>query len=141
AVADTRAPRCRDAVPAGAFRVSRPCRTHYCASHTIVNHPLLAAERGYRCRMLQLTQIDPFDDAAVDLWWDIYAAAERADRGTDTAVWTRNESRHELRQRSDTIERRAYLARRSGEIIAGGKLALPLRDNVSTASLGVHVAP
>lgn len=91
--------------------------------------------------MLQLTQIDPFDDAAVDLWWDIYAAAERADRGTDTAVWTRNESRHELRQRSDTIERRAYLARRSGEIIAGGKLALPLRDNVSTASLGVHVAP
>lgn len=91
--------------------------------------------------MLQLTRIDPFDDAAVDLWWNIYAAAERADRGVDTAVWTRNESRHELRQRSDTIERRAYLARRDGEIIAGGRLALPLRDNIRTATLGVHVAP
>jgi hypothetical protein len=36
--------------------------------------------------MLELTQIDPFDAPAVDLWWDIYAAAERADRGADTAT-------------------------------------------------------
>lgn len=91
--------------------------------------------------MLELTQVDPFDDDAVDLWWDIYAVAERADRGAGTAVWTRNESRQELRQRSATIERRAYLARREGEIIGGGRLALPLRDNVRTASLGVHVTP
>jgi len=91
--------------------------------------------------MLQLTQIDPFDNTEVDLWWDIYAAAERADRGADTAVWTRNESSHELRQRTEAIERRAYLARLDGEIVAGGRLALPLRDNLRTASLGVHVAP
>ena len=91
--------------------------------------------------MLELTQVDPFDSASVDLWWDIYAAAERADRGTDTAVWTRGESRHELQQRSSAIERRAYLARLDGDVVAGGRLALPLRDNVRTASLGVHVAP
>lgn len=91
--------------------------------------------------MLQLTQIDPFDRASVDLWWDIYAAAERADRGADTAVWTRNESRHELQQRTETIERRAYLAILDGNVVASGRLALPLRDNLRTAALGVHVTP
>lgn len=91
--------------------------------------------------MLQLTQIDPFDRAAVDLWWNIYAAAERADRGADTTVWTRNESRHELQQRTETVERRAYLAILDGDVVASGRLALPLRDNLHTAALGVHVAP
>ncbi len=91
--------------------------------------------------MLELTQVDPFDTAAVDLWWDIYAAAERADRGADSAVWTRNESRHELQQRSRTVDRRAYLARSGGEVVGSARLALPLRDNLRSASLGVHVAP
>ncbi|WP_194420441.1 GNAT family N-acetyltransferase [Microbacterium abyssi] len=91
--------------------------------------------------MLQLSQVDPFDDTAVDLWWEIYAAAERADRGAHTAVWTRDESRHELRQQTDTVERRAYLALFDGEVVASARLALPLRDNLRTASLGVHVAP
>lgn len=91
--------------------------------------------------MHELIRIDPFDDAAVDLWWDIYAAAERADRGAETAVWTRNESRHELQQQSATIERRAYLARAGGEVVAAGRLALPLRENLRTASVGVHVRP
>jgi GNAT superfamily N-acetyltransferase len=91
--------------------------------------------------MLELTQIDPFDAPAVDLWWDIYAAAERADRGADTAVWTRNESRHELQQTNRTVDRRAYLARVDGVTVASARLALPLRDKLRTASLGVHVVP
>ncbi|MGO2745581.1 GNAT family N-acetyltransferase [Microbacterium sp.] len=91
--------------------------------------------------MLELTHIDPFDTTAVDQWWDIYAAAERADRGADTTVWTRNESRHELQQNTEAIERRAYLARIDGEIVASARLALPQRDNMRTAALGVHVAP
>lgn len=91
--------------------------------------------------MLQLTRIDPFDRAAVDLWWYIYAAAERADRGAETTVWTRNESRYELQQRTDTVERRAYLAMLDGDVVASGRLSLPLRDNVRTAALGVHVTP
>lgn len=91
--------------------------------------------------MLELTQIDPFDSESVDLWWTIYAAAERADRGADTAVWTREESRLELQQRSESINRRAYLALLDGDVVASGRLALPLRDNTNAATLGVHVAP
>ncbi|MGM7697843.1 GNAT family N-acetyltransferase [Microbacterium sp. A84] len=90
---------------------------------------------------VHLTRIDPFDDAAVDTWWEIYATAERADRGADTPVWTLEESRLELQQRTDTIERRAYLARIDGEVVASARLALPLRDNVRSASIGVHVTP
>lgn len=101
----------------------------------------MEARSGYGCRMLELIRVDPFDVSAVHLWWDIYAAAERADRGADTAVWTRDESRHELQQDSETIDRRAYLARVGGEIVGGGRLALPLRDNTRVATLGVHVAP
>lgn len=91
--------------------------------------------------VLELIQIDPFDSAAVTRWWDIYAAAERADRGADATVWTREESRHELQQVSETIARSAYLARVDGEVVASGRLALPLRDNLRVATLGVHVAP
>ncbi|MGY1552857.1 GNAT family N-acetyltransferase [Microbacterium sp. A588] len=90
---------------------------------------------------VHLTRIDPFDNAAVDIWWEIYAAAERADRGQDTPVWTLEESRLELQQRTDTIERRAYLAHLDGDVAASARLALPQRDNVHSAELGVHVAP
>ncbi|MGL3149381.1 GNAT family N-acetyltransferase [Microbacterium sp. A82] len=90
---------------------------------------------------VHLTRIDPFDNDAVDIWWEIYAAAERADRGQDTPVWTLEESRLELQQRTDTIERRAYLAHLDGDVAASARLALPQRDNVHSAELGVHVAP
>ncbi|MGM7680006.1 GNAT family N-acetyltransferase [Microbacterium sp. A94] len=90
---------------------------------------------------VHLTRINPFDNDAVDIWWEIYAAAERADRGQDTPVWTLEESRLELQQRTDTIERRAYLAHLDGNVTASARLALPQRDNVHSAELGVHVAP
>ncbi len=90
---------------------------------------------------LELTPIDPFDDDAVIIWWEIYAQAERADRGADIPVWTLGESRVELQQRSEMIERRAYLAVDAGAIVGAGRLALPLIDNIRTAGVGVHVTP
>lgn len=91
--------------------------------------------------IVELTRIDPFDDAAVDSWWHTYAAAERADRGQDAPVWTLEESRLELQQRTDTIERRAFLAHAERDVVGAGRLALPLRDNLRSAHVGVHVAP
>ena len=90
---------------------------------------------------MDITRVDVLDDAAVDAWWRVYAAAERADRGAEIPVWTLGESRFELQQQTDTIDRRAYLVRQDGEIVASARLALPLRDNVRRASLGVHVDP
>ncbi|WP_040163305.1 GNAT family N-acetyltransferase [Microbacterium gorillae] len=90
---------------------------------------------------LDIRRIDPFDDESVDAWWQAYADAERAERGAHAAVWTLEESRHELRQQSETIERRAHLVRRDGVVVASARLALPRRENTARAALGVHVPP
>lgn len=90
---------------------------------------------------LEITRIEPFDDAAVDAWWDAYAEAERADRGSDATVWSREESRSELQQQSTVTERRAYLLRDGGTVAGSASLALPRRDNTHIARLGISVRP
>lgn len=90
---------------------------------------------------LQITRLDPLDRAAVDAWWEAYAAAERADRGPDAVVWSREESRSELQQESAVTERRAYLLH-DGETVAGSaSLALPQKDNTHLARLAVSIPP
>ncbi len=90
---------------------------------------------------LELRRIDPFDDDAVDAWWDAYAAAERADRGHDATVWTREESRSELQQQSQVVDRRAYLLLDGTTPLGSASLALPLKDNTHQAHLGLSVPP
>ena len=91
--------------------------------------------------MLQITRIDPFDVAAFDAWWEDYAAARRADLGENAVVWTREESRAELQQPSETTRRTAYVALRDGVVVGSGSLALFLKDNPRIGALGVNVPP
>lgn len=91
--------------------------------------------------MLQITRIDPFDTAEFDAWWDAYAAARRADLGENAVVWSREESRAELQQDSDTTRRQAYAAVQEGEVVGSASLALFLKDNTHLAALGVNVPP
>ncbi|MHC9046231.1 GNAT family N-acetyltransferase [Microbacterium saperdae] len=90
---------------------------------------------------IEISRIDPFDSESVDAWWETYAAAERADRGADTPVWTREESRSELQQDSAVIERRGYLLRVGDAVVGSASLALPLKDNTHVAHLAVSVPP
>ncbi|MFK3676551.1 GNAT family N-acetyltransferase [Microbacterium sp. NPDC090218] len=90
---------------------------------------------------LEITRIDPFDSAAVDAWWDAYAAAERADRSEGTPVWSREETRSELQQDSRVIERRAFLLRDGETVVGAAGLALPLKDNTHVAHLALDVPP
>ncbi|SDS95620.1 GNAT family N-acetyltransferase [Microlunatus soli] len=90
-------------------------------------------------RDLQIVRVDPFDAASYDSWYDCYAAAERADRGAHAPLWTLEESRSELQQVSDRIDRRAFIARRGDEVVAAAKLGMSLKDNTHRAGLGVYV--
>lgn len=90
---------------------------------------------------LDLRRIDPFDDRTVDAWWDAYAAAERADRGPDATVWTREESRSELQQDSEVVDRRAYLIVDDATVVGSASIALPRKDNTHVAHLGLSVPP
>jgi GNAT superfamily N-acetyltransferase len=90
---------------------------------------------------IEISRIDPSDDRAVDAWWEAYAAAERADRGADAVVWSREESRSELQQQSAIVDRRAYLLRAGAKVVGSASLALPLKDNTRVAHLAVSVPP
>lgn len=90
---------------------------------------------------LDIARIDPFDDEAVDAWYDAYEVAERADRGPDAPLWTREESRSELKQESQVVERRAYLFRHRETVVGSASIALPLKDNTHVVHVGLCIRP
>lgn len=87
----------------------------------------------------EISRIDPFDDDAVDAWWDAYAAARRVGMGENAVIWSREESRAELQQPSATTDRRAFAAVEHGEVVGSASIALSLKDNVHIAAIGVNV--
>lgn len=88
---------------------------------------------------IEIRRVNPFDTVEHNLWWQTYAEAKRADMGENALIWTLEESRAEMQQRSATTERRTYVALREGSAVGGGSLALPRKDNVHTAAIGVTV--
>lgn len=86
-----------------------------------------------------IVPVDPFDDGAVDAWWDAYTAARRVDMGEDAVIWSREESRAELQQPSATTDRRAFAAVDQGAVIGSASIALSLKDNLHIAAVGVNV--
>lgn len=90
---------------------------------------------------LEIVEIDPYDEAQYADYYAVYAAAERADRGEDADTWTLTEARAELRQKSSTMQRSAYAGLDDGVLVVAAWLALPLKDNLHRANLGLYVAP
>lgn len=90
---------------------------------------------------VQIDPVGPSDDESVDAWWDAYAAAERADRGDDTPVWTREETRSALQHPSAVVDRRIFLLREGSEVVGSAGLGLPLKDNTHVAHLSISVPP
>jgi GNAT superfamily N-acetyltransferase len=87
----------------------------------------------------EIACIDPFDDSAVDAWWEAYAAARRVGMGDDAVVWSREESRTELQQPSATTRKTAFVALENGAVVGSGALTLSLTDNTHVAGIGVNV--
>ncbi|MFD6698004.1 MULTISPECIES: GNAT family N-acetyltransferase [unclassified Microbacterium] len=90
---------------------------------------------------IEIGPVDPFDDAAVDAWWTVYAAALRADRADDAVLWSLEETRQELQQASAMFERHVFIARLDGRPVGAAGLGLPLKDNLHLADIAVYVAP
>ncbi|MBO0706661.1 MAG: PE-PGRS family protein, partial [Candidatus Dormibacteraeota bacterium] len=89
---------------------------------------------------LDIVQLDVYDDAQYAAYYAVYADAERADRGEDADTWTLTEARAELRQKSSTMQRTAYAGLDDGVLVVAAWLALPLKDNLHRANLGLYVA-
>ena len=90
--------------------------------------------------VVEVDPLDPFDTAAYDAFYDVYLAAERA-AGDAGSPWMRDEVRIELQQ---PVSRRwigGFVARVGARVVAVGQLSTPLLDNLTSATLSVHVAP
>jgi len=96
-----------------------------------------------RVRDVRIEPVDPFDDAAVDAWHGVYAAAEYADRGPEADVWQLEEHRTEAQEVTDRVRRQTWLVRdaATGEPVAAAGLALGLRDNTHLARCLIFVLP
>jgi len=90
---------------------------------------------------IEIRPVDPFDVAAVDAWWEAYAAALRADRGDDAVLWSLEETRQELQQASAVFERQVFLALLEDRAVGAAGLGLPLKDNTHLADVAVYVVP
>lgn len=94
---------------------------------------------------LRIVEVDPFDDAALDAWHAVYAAAETFGYEDTATPWQLGEARVLLQEpTSDT-----WAAAWSGvlgdgpgaSVVAAGWMGTPLRDNLERADVTVHVLP
>lgn len=90
---------------------------------------------------LRIERVDPFDGPGFDRYHAVYEAVVLADRGPTPDAWGREESRKQLQQASDVVERRAWAAAVGDETVGAMWLAMPLQDNIHRAELAVHVLP
>lgn len=90
---------------------------------------------------LVVERVDVHDDAALALWHDLVARADRHDHGDLATTWTLPELTAELRSGRRQVATAAYLGSVDGRAVAWGLTHLPQLDNTSTADLGVAVPP
>lgn len=89
---------------------------------------------------LRIAPVDPFDDAAVDAFYDVYLAAERVN-GDAAAPWMREEVRVDLQDPPARRRLEAFAGSVDGRVVAVGMVSTPLADNLERAMLAVHVLP
>jgi GNAT superfamily N-acetyltransferase len=89
---------------------------------------------------LTVDALDPFDDAALRAWYDVYRAAESFGREFHTA-YAFEEKRAEFRVDHVDVRHQGLVASRDGEVVGVASVSLPLMDNLGTALVEVGVRP
>lgn len=90
---------------------------------------------------LEIRELDPFDDAALDAWHHVYQVAETFELGDAATAW----QLEEVRAMMQTGGSHAWLGGWSGvidgEVVGAGWMRTPLLDNIELAEVTVHVLP
>ena len=90
---------------------------------------------------LEITEIDVFDDAALEECYNAHAVAEREGLGELATIWTLPELMVSLREPSRVRSQHLYVGRADGIVVATGAHVLPLLDNLDSATFSVNVVP
>ncbi len=90
--------------------------------------------------MVEISELDVDDDAALRSFWEVEQAAQRADRSHP--VLTTYDRREQIARRPAPRTRRILLAAYAGaELVGTADLAMSSRDNLHVAELEVNVLP
>ena len=89
---------------------------------------------------MEITELDPFDDRALRDWYDVYLAAQSAEREFHQA-YAFEEVRSGLRRPGPAWRRRPLQARTGGEVVGVAGVTLPLLENTSMVEVEVEVRP
>ena len=90
---------------------------------------------------LEIRDLDPFDDAALDAWHRVYEVAETFELGAAATPWQLEEVRAMMQDSASHTWTGGWTAVVEGEAVGAGWMRTPLLDNPELAELTVHVLP
>ena len=90
---------------------------------------------------LEITELDVFDDAALEEWYDVSAAAQREGLGEHATVWSLAELKVSMREPSRVKRTHLYSGRVGATVVAAGAHVLSLLDNLERATFACEVDP
>ncbi|MBJ7359107.1 GNAT family N-acetyltransferase [Nocardioides sp.] len=90
---------------------------------------------------LEITDLDPFDDAEFDEFHAVYEAAESFGREATATPWERDELRVALREEARRRFRHGLCGRVDGRIVVTGAVEGSLLDNLDIGEVRVHTLP
>jgi GNAT superfamily N-acetyltransferase/RimJ/RimL family protein N-acetyltransferase len=86
---------------------------------------------------LRVVDVDPFDPASFDPWWQAYHDAEAHDRGESATIWQLEELRALLQDDGRRMWTAGWSGIVDGEVVTTGWMGTPLLDNLDRANLAV----
>jgi GNAT superfamily N-acetyltransferase len=90
---------------------------------------------------LEISDLDPFDDAEVDEWHAVYDAAQSFEREATATTWERDELRAALQEDARRRFRHGICGRVEGRMVVTGYVEGTLLDNLELAELQVNTLP
>jgi GNAT superfamily N-acetyltransferase len=90
---------------------------------------------------LEIGEVDVHDDAALQEWYDVSAAALREGLGDLASVWSLAELTVSVREPSRSRRMHLYAGRADGRVVVAGGLVMPLLDNIDSATVTAEVHP
>jgi GNAT superfamily N-acetyltransferase len=90
---------------------------------------------------LEISDLDPFDDAEFDEFHAVFEAAQVFGREATATPWERDEMRAAMQEDATRRFRHGICGRADGRIVAIGTVEGSLRDNLDLGELQVNVLP
>ncbi len=90
---------------------------------------------------LEIRELDPFDNPALDAWHHAYAVAETFELGAAATAWQLEEVRAMMQRRGTQAWLGGWSAVVGGEVVGAGWMRTPLLHNLELAEVAVHVVP